>query len=129
MSLSTNIKRFRRAKGISQEYMAESLHIHQSVYCRLEKNETACAERLTRIAEILATTPDVLRTYHLTDAFNPVPATPETEPSVETQLIEKDEIIECQAAEITFLRRQVAYLQAIWHQYCGGGAVAKPVNA
>ncbi|MFD2572957.1 helix-turn-helix domain-containing protein [Spirosoma soli] len=123
MSLSQNIKRFRRAKGFSQEYMAESLYMNQSTYSRLENCESACHERLDHIARVLNTTVDVLRSYHISDAQNAQLVGTDT--SSDLMSLPKDDIIQWQAEEIKFLRQQVTYLQAVWHQYCGGGSVIK----
>lgn len=48
------IKQHREAKGITQLQMAESLHITQSTYCRIEqKKENLTIGQLKKIAAIL----------------------------------------------------------------------------
>jgi len=93
----------------------------QSAYSRLEAREDICAERLEHIAHALGTTPDVLRTYHKPDVANSVSEPAGTGPSGDVMLLTKDEIIKWQDEEIKFLRQQIVYQQAVWHQYCGGG--------
>lgn len=39
MSITLKIKRLRKTKGYSQEYMARQLGITQSAYCKMEKND------------------------------------------------------------------------------------------
>ena len=122
MSLSKNIKRCRKASGISQEYMGDQLNMNQSAYSRLERQDNICAKRLGQIASALGTTPDALHTYH--ETHGPAPTESDVElpvVSVKGLLKRKEKIIQSQAEEITFLRRQITYLQAVWHQYCGGG--------
>ena len=49
-----NIKRIRKHKGYSHEYVAHQLDISQVAYSKLEKNETKLTvERLYKLAEIL----------------------------------------------------------------------------
>lgn len=51
-----NIKRLRKKKGYSHEYIAQELDISQVAYSKLEKNETKLTvERLYKLAEILET--------------------------------------------------------------------------
>ena len=51
-----NIKRIRKHKGYSHEYVAHELDISQVAYSKLEKNETKLSvERLYKLAEILET--------------------------------------------------------------------------
>uniref|UniRef100_UPI00404B090B helix-turn-helix domain-containing protein n=1 Tax=Gelidibacter sp. TaxID=2018083 RepID=UPI00404B090B len=49
-----NIKRIRKQKGYSHEYVAHELDLSQVAYSKLEKNETKLTvERLYKLAEIL----------------------------------------------------------------------------
>ena len=51
-----NLKRIRKQKGYSHEYIAQELDISQAAYSKLEKNETKLTvDRLFRLAEILET--------------------------------------------------------------------------
>ncbi|MBT8245774.1 MAG: helix-turn-helix domain-containing protein [Winogradskyella sp.] len=51
-----NIKRIRKQKGYSHEYIAHELDISQVAYSKLEKNDTKLTvERLYKLAEILET--------------------------------------------------------------------------
>ena len=117
MHLSKNIKRFRKAKGISQEYMCEKLFMSQSTYSRLEKNDSKCVRYLTRIAEVLDTTPDVLYQYHLIELPN---LASESDISFERLLKEKDEALQSKENYIQFLNHFIEYTQAIWRHYLGG---------
>ena len=101
--------------------MGFRLHMDQSAYSRLEKRCDTCAKRLPQIALALDTTPDVLRTYHETADAAMESEVSQTVVSVEELLQQKEEQLKRQAEEILFLRRQVSYQQAVWHQYCGGG--------
>ena len=121
MSLSQNIKRYREAHNISQECMGFRLHMDQSAYSRLERRCDTCAKRLPQIAKALDTTSDVLRSYHETPDAAMESEVSQTVVSVEELLQQKEEQLKRQAEEILFLRRQVSYQQAVWHQYCGGG--------
>jgi len=111
MSLSYTVKQFRKAKGLSQEYMAEKLHMSQPTYHRLESSDRRCEQFLCQLADALETTTDDLRNDHLTN-----PTTTETEPA-NTLLTQQAVLIEEQNAELTFLKRYTTYLEAIWREY------------
>ncbi len=54
VTIIENIKRIRKQKGYSHEYVAHELDLSQVAYSKLEKNETKLTvERLYKIAEIL----------------------------------------------------------------------------
>lgn len=57
-----NIKKVRKDKGISHEYIAHQLNISQAAYSKLEKNDTKLTvERLYKIAQVLEVSiPDLL---------------------------------------------------------------------
>jgi len=65
MVLTDNIKRFRKVNGLSQEYVSYKLSMAQPSYSRLEKNESACIEKLEAIAKALNTSPETLLNYHV----------------------------------------------------------------
>lgn len=67
MLLTDNIKRFRKANGLSQEYVSYKLSMAQPSYSRLEKNESACIDKLEEIARALDTNPETLLNYHVLD--------------------------------------------------------------
>ncbi|WP_338875402.1 helix-turn-helix transcriptional regulator [Spirosoma sp. SC4-14] len=110
MSLSYNVKQFRKAKGLSQEYMAEKLHMSQPTYHRLESSDRRCEQFLCQLADALETTTDALRNDQTTT---------ETE-SANTLLTEQAAIIEQQQTELTFLKRYTHYLEATWREYGSG---------
>ena len=59
MPFGTNLKRFRKAKGYTQEEMAQKLDIAQSTYCQFETNAKAPNIYLAQeIAKILECTLD-----------------------------------------------------------------------
>ena len=118
MSLSTNVKRFRRAYGISQEYMGMKLSMSQASYSRLENDNAKCGRHLIRIAAALDTTPEVLQQYHLAKESN---SFSETDDSLEVLLAEKEGIIQSKEAYIEFLNLFIKYTQAVWQKYLGGG--------
>ena len=66
MLLSLNIRQYRLDHFLSQEYVADKLNTTQSNYSRIEKSDTACAKRLSQIADAMGTTPETLTNYHLT---------------------------------------------------------------
>jgi transcriptional regulator with XRE-family HTH domain len=113
MALSHKVKLFRKAKGISQESMAEKLYMSQSTYYRLENSDHRCAKHLSRIADALETTIDVLQAYHLTNQQEA-----EFSESIEIQLAEKEALIENLHVENTFLKHYTTYLHSVWDEYC-----------
>ena len=117
MTISQVIQRYRKEKGYSQEYMASQLNLSQATYSRLEKCDTACIKRLVAIARVLGTVPDTFLTYTSSNTRKPILAVIPSEPQLKTMPLGKDEVIRYQAEEITFLREQISYLQAVWHQY------------
>lgn len=51
-----NIKKVRKEKGISHDYLAHQLNISQAAYSKLERNDTKLTvERLYKISEVLET--------------------------------------------------------------------------
>lgn len=51
-----NIKKVRKEKGVSHEYLAHQLNISQAAYSKLERNDTKLTvERLYKISEVLET--------------------------------------------------------------------------
>ena len=65
--VSEKIKRFRKAKGLSQEEVAEKLHISQSAYARIETGESqSWATHLVKLSEIFEVKPE----NFLTDEAN-----------------------------------------------------------
>ena len=65
--VSEKIKRFRKAKGLSQEEVAERLHISQSAYARIETGESqSWATHLVKLSEIFEVKPE----NFLTDEAN-----------------------------------------------------------
>lgn len=66
-----NIKRIRKQKGYSHEYIAYELNISQVAYSKLEKNDTKLTvERLYRLAEILEVEVSDLLGLKATNRFN-----------------------------------------------------------
>ncbi|AKD56646.1 helix-turn-helix domain-containing protein [Spirosoma radiotolerans] len=112
MTLSANIRQFRKEKGLSQEYMADRLCMSQPTYNRLERNSLACTKRLVQLANALGTTPDNLQNYHLTN-------------STQTEAEEKDRRLREQEVKINFLSRYVRYLQETWQAYGKGDLPAE----
>lgn len=103
MSLANNIKQFREAQGISQEYVAQQLFMHQSTYSRIERRIKTNSHWFLKIAKVLETTPEVLEHYHLIEADSTV---------------ELSDLLESQRQEIHFLRNYTAYLKKMWDQCC-----------
>lgn len=65
--VSEKIKRLRKAKGLSQEEIADKLHISQSAYARIETGESqSWATHLEKISEIFEVKPESF----LTDETN-----------------------------------------------------------
>lgn len=118
MALSTNIRKFRKDKGFSQEYICGQLFMSQPTYSRLESSDSKCALHINRIATALATTPETLQDYHLTkESDSP---TEMAEMSLEEQLAEKEAIIKCHEAHVKFLNNFIEYTQAVWQKYLRG---------
>lgn len=66
-----NIKRIRKQKGYSHEYVAHELGLSQAAYTKLEKNETKLTvERLYKLAEILEVQVAELLEIKSTNQFN-----------------------------------------------------------
>ncbi len=66
-----NIKKLRKKKGFSHEYMALELGISQVAYSKLEKNDTKLTvERLYKIAEILEVEVSEILEIKATNQFN-----------------------------------------------------------
>lgn len=66
-----SIKRLRKEKGYSHEYIAHELDISQVAYSKLEKNETKLTvERLYKLAEILGVEVSELLDLKATNQFN-----------------------------------------------------------
>lgn len=66
-----NVKRIRKHKGYSHEYMAHMLDISQVAYSKLEKNNTKLSvERLYKLAEILEVEVAELLDIKATNQFN-----------------------------------------------------------
>lgn len=118
MSLSQNIKRYRKIHSISQEYMGFKLHIDQSAYSRIEARDSLCAQRILQIAQALETTPEMLRNYH--ETLDAAKANEVRQPVtlVEELLQQKENQLLHQTEEIDFLKRIITYQQSVWNQYC-----------
>lgn len=57
--VAEKIKRLRKAKGLSQETVAEQLHISQSAYARIESGESnSWANHLEKMSEIFDVKPE-----------------------------------------------------------------------
>lgn len=66
-----NIKRIRKQKGYSHEYVAHELDISQVAYSKLEKNDTKLTvERLYKLAEILEVEVSELLEIKAANQFN-----------------------------------------------------------
>lgn len=66
-SVAEKIRKLRKAKGFSQEDMADRLHISQSAYARIENGEShSWAAHIERLSEILEVKPE----NFLTDETN-----------------------------------------------------------
>ncbi|MDQ1098387.1 MULTISPECIES: helix-turn-helix domain-containing protein [Chryseobacterium] len=66
-SVAEKIRKLRKAKGFSQEDMADRLHISQSAYARIENGEShSWAAHIERLSEILEVKPESF----LTDETN-----------------------------------------------------------
>src|SRR5690606_3596701 len=66
--VSEKIKRLRKAKGLSQEEMADKLHISQSAYARIETGESqSWATHLEKLSEIFEVRPE---SFFIDDANN-----------------------------------------------------------
>lgn len=90
----------------------------QATYSRLENDNAKCGRHLTRIAEALDTTPEMLQQYHLakeSDSFS------ETDDTMEALLTEKEEVIQSKETYTEFLNLFIKYTQAVWQKYLGGG--------
>ena len=114
MSLSINIKQFRKDNGISQEHIAEKLCVSQPTYWRIENSDRACAKRLRQLANALETTPKILQNYHLDQKASD---DPEAADWVKALLEEKERTIQQQAEQLQFMNRYVDYMQAVWDEY------------
>jgi|26BtaG_2_1085354.scaffolds.fasta_scaffold01012_5 transcriptional regulator with XRE-family HTH domain len=68
---SEQIRRLRREKDLSQEYMAEILGLSQSQYSRIESGESRInLDKANRIAEILNVNPQKILSYYNQKQFN-----------------------------------------------------------
>ena len=57
--ISEKIKRLRKAKGLSQEEVADKLHISQSAYARMETGESqSWSTHLQKLSEIFDVNPE-----------------------------------------------------------------------
>lgn len=92
--------------------MASALNMSQPSYSRIENSDQCCAKYLDRIAKALGTTPDVLRTYHLS---NPPDQSPADELTAARTLITQ---LQQEVAEYKSVAR---HWQQLWHEHCGGG--------
>jgi transcriptional regulator with XRE-family HTH domain len=107
MQINNNIRKYRKDKGFSQEYVGLKLNIDQPTYCRLEKgciNE----QLLEKIAKAMDTNSDVLRDYHL-----PPKSLLPPEHFWEQLINQKDEIIDILRKEINYLLEINAELRDI----------------
>lgn len=58
-NVAEKIKRLRKSKGLSQDDMAEKLHISQSAYARIETGEShSWAAHIEKLSEILEIKPE-----------------------------------------------------------------------
>lgn len=119
MTLSQTIRRCRKDKGYSQECMADQLNVSQPTYNRIEQSEADCQKWLVRTATILDITTDNLRNYQSPEVGL---VAVEWDGALREQLAHQQTIIEQKDGEISFLKAQIQYMQAVWHQYCWGGA-------
>ena len=115
MALNDNVRCVRKAKGFSQEYMAEMLCIHQSAYSRIESNEQACIDRLPALSKVLGLSQVELIDYNVVhsgsyDYTN-------SHHSFSDLLSRKDRIIAQRDEEIGFLKSQISLLKSIWDSY------------
>ncbi|TXE18344.1 helix-turn-helix transcriptional regulator [Psychroserpens burtonensis] len=70
-SVIENIKRIRKEKGYSHEYIAHELDISQVAYSKLEKKETKLSvERLYRLAELFEVNVYELLEINVINQFN-----------------------------------------------------------
>lgn len=120
MTLSQTIRRCRKDKGYSQECMADQLNVSQPTYNRIEHSEADCQKWLVRIAAVLSITTDDLHNYQSPEVGL---VTAESADTLTEQLARQQTIIEKKEEEISFLKVQIQYMQAVWHQYCGGGRI------
>lgn len=68
---SEQIRRLRREKDLSQEYMAEILGLSQSQYSRIESGESRInLDKANRIAKILNVNPQKILSYYNQKQFN-----------------------------------------------------------
>lgn len=111
-NITKRIIEIRNSKGISQEYMAEMLHMSQPAYCKIENNKSKLSlERFFKIIEILnLNVQDVL---YPDCKVMPIDVYEKVIKNTEPESNSKDKalyeiIIQKQQEEITFLRNLLA---------------------
>ena len=61
ISIGNKLKQFRKIKGMSQEQVADYLHLSQSAYARMESGEShSWASHIDKICEVFEITPEEL---------------------------------------------------------------------
>ena len=103
-SIKDNIRRFRKRKGWTQEYMADRLGISLTAYRDLERGSTSIVNNhIYRIAEIMETS-----TEELVLGFRPEPS----DNSIEDVRVEYGNKVETLQTRISDLEKIVASLEA-----------------
>ena len=103
-SIKDNIRRFRKRKGWTQEYMADRLGISLTAYRDLERGSTSIVNNhIYKIAEIMETS-----TEELVLGFRPEPS----DHSIEDVRVEYGNKVETLQTRISDLEKIVASLEA-----------------
>lgn len=69
--IGTKIKSIRELKNLTQEHIADRLHISQAAYSRLENGESKISdERLSQIADVLEVKPEDIQAFDSQKYFN-----------------------------------------------------------
>lgn len=115
MQLNENIRQYRKAKGLSQENMADLLRMTQPNYSKLEHKAFIDEPTLLRIAKALETTSHDLHHYHLP----PKPISPPAD--LREQLLgQKDETIRALNEQILAQKETIADLRERLVDYLRG---------
>lgn len=70
MNVGIKIRQIRELKGLSQENMAELLHVSQAAYSKLEKNDNIGMDKIKAIAQIFKIDPIQLLSFDENHIFN-----------------------------------------------------------
>lgn len=118
MELGTKIKKLRELRNFTQEHMAQKLHMSQSGYSKIERDETEVSyQRLQQIAEVLDVSVEAITAFNEKIVFSQMNNQHATAGYIINQNFSEQQskmyemIIQQQKDEITHLRKMIETLQ------------------